>query len=214
MNIKRRLELTGQRFGKLVVEARAGKDTHGNLLWRCLCDCGSRTVVSATRLKLGKAKGCGCSLKKHGMFGHEIYNAYQSARKRCECETAANYPLYGGRGIEFRLPPFPEFLAQMGASWKKGLSLDRIDNAGHYELGNIRWTDNKTQSRNKRTNHLVTVNGITAPLVAFVEQSAVCYQTIYARLRRGWPIEDALTAKPDRSVKHERYSRNSDKTHS
>jgi hypothetical protein len=42
-----RLQLAGQRFGRLVVLSDAGNDGHGQSRWRCLCDCGREAVVKA-----------------------------------------------------------------------------------------------------------------------------------------------------------------------
>ena len=55
-------DLTGQRFGKLVVIERAGSDKNRSITWRCLCDCGSESIVSAGHLKkkIGGTVSCGC----------------------------------------------------------------------------------------------------------------------------------------------------------
>lgn len=64
------------------------------------------------------------------------------------------YRHYGGRGIEYRLPlDFGEaarlLLASIGPR-PKGYTLDRIDNDGHYEIGNLRWATKSEQNRNRR----------------------------------------------------------------
>lgn len=56
----RRLELTGQRFGKLVAIKVVGKDESGCLFWKCRCDCGEEPRVKASSLISGYTKSCGC----------------------------------------------------------------------------------------------------------------------------------------------------------
>lgn len=55
------LDLTGQRFGKLVVIERAGATGKGSALWRCACDCGDEKVANATLLRRGDIVSCGCA---------------------------------------------------------------------------------------------------------------------------------------------------------
>jgi hypothetical protein len=56
------LDLTGQRFGRLLVGERA-PDRHGHSrkAWRCLCDCGAEAVVTTTALRSGNTRSCGCA---------------------------------------------------------------------------------------------------------------------------------------------------------
>lgn len=57
----RRKDLTGQRFGKLVVLSPTDKRMDsGSVVWRCQCDCGNMAEVSARRLMRGKSRSCGC----------------------------------------------------------------------------------------------------------------------------------------------------------
>lgn len=74
------------------------------------------------------------------------YTAYCSAKHRCK-DLTNHY--YGGRGIEFRFESFKEFFAEIGPK-PKGMVLDRINNDGHYECGNVRWTTPSESSRNQR----------------------------------------------------------------
>lgn len=53
-------DLTGKKFGKLKVLKLTGERKHGNRMWECLCDCGNISIVSSSRLNLGKSKSCGC----------------------------------------------------------------------------------------------------------------------------------------------------------
>jgi hypothetical protein len=53
-------DLTGQRFGKLLVVARAGQDSRGRAKWLCQCDCGGTTESMGYRLRGGFSSSCGC----------------------------------------------------------------------------------------------------------------------------------------------------------
>lgn len=56
---KRKLDLTGQRYGHLNVLGPA-ENIGSRTAWRCLCDCGKETVVLTHRLRCGHTKSCGC----------------------------------------------------------------------------------------------------------------------------------------------------------
>jgi len=61
------IDLTGQRFGKLVVlEHIERKQSKGGSRWKCQCDCGNITETEAHRLKNGRTKSCGCLKKEYG----------------------------------------------------------------------------------------------------------------------------------------------------
>jgi hypothetical protein len=75
--------------------------------------------------------------------------AYYNARARCTNPNNRNYKNYGGRGIEFRFTSFEQFHAEIGGR-PTGKTLDRQNNDGHYEPGNVRWASRSEQARNKR----------------------------------------------------------------
>ncbi|MCI8943861.1 MAG: transcriptional regulator, partial [Oscillospiraceae bacterium] len=71
---RRRLDLTGQRFGKLTVLAPA--ENVGRLTaWRCRCDCGQETVAVTKRLRDGHRTSCGCDKEFFGESPAEIGRA-------------------------------------------------------------------------------------------------------------------------------------------
>jgi len=78
------------------------------------------------------------------------YQAYNNAKQRCENPKNDHYLDYGGRGIEFRFGRFEDFLAEVGLKPTPKHSLDRKNNNGHYEVGNLRWATKLEQVRNTR----------------------------------------------------------------
>lgn len=53
------VDLTGKRFGKLIVLERSGSKNR-KVAWKCKCDCGNYTVVASDKLQNGHTKSCGC----------------------------------------------------------------------------------------------------------------------------------------------------------
>jgi hypothetical protein len=61
------------------------------------------------------------------------------AKQRCTNPRDVKYPSYGGRGIDFRFTSFEQFFAEVGHRPFRE-TLDRINNEGHYEPGNVKWS--------------------------------------------------------------------------
>jgi hypothetical protein len=87
---------------------------------------------------------------QHGLSGTPEYKAFACAKIRCTHPNAKRYKDYGGRGIEFRFSSFEEFLTMLGPR-PEGMTLDRINNDGHYEPGNVRWATWSEQNKNRRS---------------------------------------------------------------
>lgn len=88
--------------------------------------------------------------KKHGMTRTKEYRAYINAKGRCLNPNNTAFRLYGGRGIEFRFSSFEEWLAATGLAPTPHHWIDRIDNDGHYEAGNLRWVTPHVSGVNRR----------------------------------------------------------------
>ncbi len=159
----RLIDLTGQRFGRLVVQHRTGVYAgNGDVLWRCNCDCGTSKDISGAALRKGVTVSCGCfnaencakiNFSHGGSFSAE-YGAWKGMKRRCYNPKQNWYSLYGGRGIRVCpewLNDFAQFFADMGVRPSTAHSLDRIDPDGNYEPSNCRWAAKDVQSRNRRT---------------------------------------------------------------
>lgn len=95
---------------------------------------------------------------RHARRGSQVYVSWSGMMRRCYNRNSKDYHYYGGRGIQVcdRWHDFDVFMDDMWASHRPGLSIDRIDNNGHYSPSNCRWSDQKTQCRNRSSNALIT----------------------------------------------------------
>jgi len=86
---------------------------------------------------------------------------YYDAKYRCQNPNHKRYKNYGGRGILFKFSSFKEWYNHIGPRLPNQ-EMDRINNDGHYEIGNLRWTDFSTQQLNKRVykNNTSGVKGV------------------------------------------------------
>lgn len=112
------------------------------------------------------------------------YVAYHAAKARCTNIHRPDYHRYGGRGIEFLFTSLGQFLLTVGRRPSAQHSLDRYpDQNGHYQPGNVRWATPTEQSRNRRSNRLLTVDGVTKSLAEWAELQNVPQMRIEARIR-------------------------------
>lgn len=158
-------ELTGLRFGRLVVLKWSHRDLDGRHRWLCLCDCGNETTCEGHHLKRGSVKSCGCWQRDrthevkttHGLSQTATYRAWISMRQRCNNPAAAGYSQCGGRGVRIcaRWRLFSNFLADLGPK-PAGHILDRRDPEGDFRPENCRWsTPKESASRRPRTGKYV-----------------------------------------------------------
>ena len=198
-------DLTGQRFGRLVVTNRAslpGRHVH----WKCICDCGALTEVEASALSGGATKSCGClrdelTRKRSITHGHSVnrtcsreYRAWSHAKSRCECPTDPKFPIYGGRGIRMChewAASFQAFYNYMGPA-PIGHTIDRINPNDDYAPGNVRWANSHQQARTRTGNIWVCVGGEKMILKDAALALGVNYKSLHYHYRRnGLPFSEA-----------------------
>lgn len=206
------IDLTGMRFNRWTVQGRGPNNTKGQAQWVCKCDCGSERLLVSVSVRTGHSKSCGCLklevLKERSTkHGHAhmgkispTYQSWAGMLARCTDANHKNYAAYGGRGIKVceRWKSFKNFLADMGEK-PAGTSLDRKDVNKGYTKANCRWATPIEQGRNKRSNRLMTLNGVTKTMQEWCELLDIKPATLSYRVCRGWSDVEALTT-PVRQV--------------
>ena len=133
---------------------------------------------------------------KHGMYKYPEYPIWQQMNARCRNPRHPKYHRYGGRGItvcaEWRTN-FATFLRDVGRRPIQGLTIDRIDNDGNYEPGNVRWSTPKEQQANGSCARKIVFNGEYIPRKEACRRAGILFGTFQSRLRYGWTIEEALS---------------------
>lgn len=203
-------DLTGQKFGRLTAESRSPKKRKGQRtsMWNCLCECGKRSIVCSSDLRLGHTRSCGClqidickvTNRIHGLAPQDksarpiIYSKYQGMIGRCYDKKDKSYHRYGGRGItvcDRWRESVENFLSDMGHP-PQGLSLDRIDNNGPYSPENCRWATYTEQNQNRRDNRWVEIDGERHVMTEWARIKGIGVGILWWRLNKGWTPKDAI----------------------
>lgn len=114
---------------------------------------------------------------------------------RCYDERDAGYPNYGARGIvvcDRWRESFSNFLEDMGER-PSGMTLDRFDNDKPYSKENCRWATKRQQIRNRRITWRIEYQRQTKPVAEWAEIVGIDYYVLKDRLRKGWPVEKAMS---------------------
>lgn len=195
-------DLNGKRFGRwTVIKHVENKPT----ICICQCDCGSPPrKVQGKLLLAGESKSCGCyrleklreKIKTHSMSREPIYRSWVAMVSRCHNPENNAYNNYGARGIKVceKWRKFEGFIEDMGER-PPGKTLERIDNDGDYCKENCKWANAKTQSRNKRSNVWITLDGKTQIIADWAKELGIPASTITYRIKSGWTTEEALGRK-------------------
>lgn len=193
----------GDLFGRLSVIAVGQAAGTYRYYAVCQCSCGSKPKkIRQDGLKSGVVESCGCLQKerttKHGMTESIHYDRWKNMIDRCVNEKCSAYENYGGRGIKVcdRWLSLPNFIEDMSEGYFEGAEIDREDNDGNYEPGNVRWATRSENNDNRRSGRKLTFNGKTQSQRAWAKELGLKDQLIDDRISNlGWSVERALTEK-------------------
>lgn len=204
------IDLTGQRFGRLLVLEPAAR--RNGVIWRCRCDCGAEHQVRAGHLRGGNIMSCGCLAREttaatsrkyahlkvtHGRSHTRLDEAYKNMLRRCYDETNKRFAQYGGRGIrvfEGWLRDKPSFFTwALANGYGPGLTIERKDVNGNYEPGNCCWIPMARQQANTTRSRFLEWNGRRQTVADWSRELGVGYRALQNRVGRNWPVERIFT---------------------
>lgn len=174
----------------------------------CRCSCGNEKVLIGSELFHGRTTSCGCYRReriakamyglKHGAATAQSdhrYQAWGGIRQRCLNPADKCWHHYGGRGIKMHEAwqndpvAFITWLDEHLGPRPEGYSIDRIDNDGHYEPGNLRWASASQQRRNQRgslsAETIEQIRNDPRVLRAIAEDHGISHVTVWNIKRRG-----------------------------
>lgn len=210
------LDLTGKRFGRLLVLEMADKSDwkvlsgKKRVTFKCECDCGSKILCPSIFLTSGKQKSCGCIRKEKEHFACKspIHRTWNTMMTRCYNQNHESYYLYGGRGVgvcdEWKgsdpkgFSNFYDWAMKSGyeehfmSNGRNFLTLDRIDTDKGYSPDNCRWIPNKEQQNNKRADKDFNYNGETKTIKQWLKQFYFKCNDYYRLLRIGLTNKQVL----------------------
>lgn len=204
------VDLTGLKFGLLNVVRYVDNNNKNRRASRflCRCDCGVEKVMIAQNVK--KSLSCGCQTARrtkethvtHGeTSGYERtkeYRLWKSIKDRCYLKSCKSYRIYGGRGIVMHpnwIHSFENFFSHVGRAPSEAHCLDRINNDGNYELGNVRWVTAYEQARNRRTNIFLEHDGRRQCALDWANEIGVPHWTFSRRVKKGMTVMDIIEEK-------------------
>ena len=191
-------DLTGRTFSRWhVIKRDTNNGNSGQVMWVCICDCGTKRSVNSNSLILGTSKSCGCFMMdfntKHGMADTPEYQIWSSMKIRC---VDINNTNYNGRGItvcDRWLHSFENFYADMGSRPSNKHSIDRINNDGNYEPTNCKWSNWQEQANNRRNNVLIEVNDELKTKSQIARDNGISINLLYLRMKKGNSLEESIS---------------------
>jgi len=180
------------------------KSGRSRIWYVCRCSCGTEREFMSENLRQHRSFSCGCyaaekaaeASRTHGLSKTPIYYVWNMMMQRCYLPTNHAYHNYGGRGIKVYegWHKFEGFFRDMGNPPFPRASLDRVNNDGDYEPGNIRWASKAEQAHNKRNNVRHKFRGHNLLFAEWAEVTGIPRATLVSRVMLyGWNIEKALT---------------------
>ena len=134
--------------------------------------CEASGITKVTNLR-NLEKGLTKTFFKNGVVpfpNKKLYRRCDAAFQRCNNPNNKYYAKYGGRGVEVHFDSpmtMAKWIYKHLGNTPPRMELDRIDNNGHYEAGNLRWATRTQQIRNRRNTSKIMLNGVEIPLAEF-----------------------------------------------
>src|SRR5258708_7290701 len=101
------IDMSGKTIGRMLVIDRAENTRKGKVCWRCVCKCGTETIVTGSDLRTGNTRSCGC-LKDERTAERSLIHGQGRRKKRTKIYTRWK----NLRHIQRTELPFLEFLQQ------------------------------------------------------------------------------------------------------
>jgi hypothetical protein len=207
------IDLTGQKFGNLLVLSYSHTVKKNGRYWRCLCDCGTETVVCASLLNRGSTRSCGCLARRLASermgavidarrlpFENtkRLAQLYQAVKGRCSNPSDKAYQYYGGRGIVMCQEwiddrhAFYRWCSENG--YAPGLWIERKNVNGDYSPENCTFATMMEQMNNKRNSRFIEWNGERMTATQWERKLGFPRSLLHGRIfARGWSIDRAMT---------------------
>lgn len=205
-----KIDLSGKRFGRLVVLCETDERRSKQIIWKCKCDCGKEVLVAGYCLRDGTTKSCGCykrdkftemaktyPRKRNSPTKERLYHIWLDMRRRTTNPKRGNYYRYGARGIRVCDKWYNSFDVFMEWALSHGydntLSIERIDIDGNYCPENCRWANKTEQARNKENTRYFEYGGKKKTVKEWSEITGIPYTTLLRRIDDG-RTKDIFTA--------------------
>ena len=208
-NIK---DISGNRYGRLIVLGDSGKRKYREVVWKCLCDCGNIVNIQTGNLRSGKSTSCGCFQKEcvrnlalsritHGESHTRLYKIWCHMMNRCHNNKNSRYKDYGGRDI-YVSKEWHDFLIfkawALSNGYQENLTIERLNVDDGYNKDNCTWITRCQQARNKRNS--CRYKGIL--LLDWCNIYNINYSTVKSRIYLlGWDTERAITTPVVKNLK-------------
>ena len=204
-------DLIGKRFGSLTVLEKTDERRNGEVVWKCVCDCGRHFFPKTSGLMNGRNIRChecaqevamqkAKARRKHGGAGTRIYRIYYGMRGRVTNSNRNRYKDYGERGItitdewlgEHGFEHFRDWA--MANGYADNLTIERIDVNKGYCPENCTWIPLSEQCNNTRRTRRIEYNGETHTAAEWERITGINHKTLARRIDSGkYTVEEAFT---------------------
>ena len=187
------LDLTGQRYGRLVVVPHTPRLIGSRYHCKVRCDCGVVKWTNSNNMRAGNTRSCGCLLKEvagqhsktHGLSSHPLYQIWGGMLTRAQNSKREKWHRYGGRGIKVcrRWKIFQNFYDDMLATYAPGLTIERKNNNLGYRPSNCKWLSREEQALNTSRVTFLLYKGKQVPLPLVARAERIHVETLRSRIK-------------------------------